>query len=137
MTQYHYILTDRQFEVHFENCILNPKFFNHEAHLRLAWIHVRKYGVDQAVENLCRQIDRFDKVFGTGRKFNKTVTIAAVRAVHHFMKKSESDTFQDFILEFPELKNDFKRLIKTHYSVDIFTQPKARTRYLEPDLAAF
>ena len=136
MNQYHYILTDCQFELHFENCILNPRFFNHEAHLRLAWIHIKKYGVEQAVENVCRQIKRYDKIFG-GSKFNKTVTVAAVRATNHFMQKSRSDNFQDFLLEFPRLKNNFKELIEIHYSMDIFNHPRAGTVYLEPDLVMF
>lgn len=135
--QYHNILSDRQFEVNFENYLLNPVFFTHEAHLRLAWIHITKYGVDQAAENLCQQIKKFDQAFGTGTKFNKTVTVAAVRAVDHFIKKSKADNFQDFIREFPQLKQDFKGLMSSHYSRDIFNDPKAKSQYLEPDLSAF
>lgn len=137
MIPYHYILSDRQFEIHFEHCLLNPVFFTHEAHLRLAWIHITRYGLEQAIENVCRQIERYDKIFGTGTRFNKTVTIAAVQAVDHFIRKSQCDTFQDFIRKFPQLKHNFRALISSHYSRDVFDDPQARMQYVKPDLAAF
>lgn len=135
--QLHHILTDRQFEVQFENCILNPKFFTHEAHLRLAWIHITQYGEQQAIVNMSRQIPRFDKTFGTGRKYNATVTVASVKAVSHFIKKSQAATFQDFVMKFPQLRTNFKALLQHHYSLDIFNDEHAREDYLEPDLIAF
>ena len=45
----HYALSDPEFEKQFESAVLDPKFFSHEAHLRLAWIHVTKYGVERAI----------------------------------------------------------------------------------------
>ncbi len=41
----HFYLTDIQFERQFANCSLNPELFSHEAHLRLAWLHISKYGL--------------------------------------------------------------------------------------------
>jgi hypothetical protein len=40
-------LRDELFEKQFQNCQFNPALFNHEAHLRLAWIHITKYGLVQ------------------------------------------------------------------------------------------
>jgi hypothetical protein len=48
----HFELSDELFEEQFQNCQLNPALFNHEAHLRLAWIHITKYGIDKAIENI-------------------------------------------------------------------------------------
>lgn len=133
----HYSLSDQEFEKQFENAILNPKLFSHEAHLRLAWIHVTKYGVDRAAENIVSQITQFDRKFGDVTKFNKTVTIAAVKAVAHFINKSKSHNFKDFIKEFPRLKSNFRDLLSQHYSLDVFKSEQARHSYVEPDLLAF
>lgn len=133
----HYELTDAEFESRFENCTLNPEIFSHEAHLRLAWIHVKKYGEKNAIRNVCSQLKAYVKFVGAEGKYNETLTIAAVKAVFHFINKSNSDTFQDFILEFPRLKYNFKDLMSTHYSVDIFKSENAKKEFLEPDLIQF
>ena len=135
--QSHHALTDREFEQQFAATSLPPEYFTHEAHLRLAWIHIRRYGLQKAVENICRQIASFDQKHGDGTKYNVTVTIAAVRAVHHFMRRSEADTFVVFLEEFPRLRSQLKALLARHYSWDIFSDPAAQKVYQEPDLLPF
>ncbi|NNF74656.1 MAG: hypothetical protein HKN00_05695 [Flavobacteriaceae bacterium] len=133
----HYQLTDSEFEQSFENRSLDPRLFNHEAHLRLAWIHITKYGLEQAIVNLSEQIYNFAYNLGAKDKFNTTVTLAAVRAVYHFMLKAESKNFRDFINEFPQLKNNFKGLSAQHYDINIFDSELARSSFLEPDRLPF
>ena len=133
----HLRLTDAQFEHQFENCTLDPALFSHEAHLRLAWIHIKKYGSEKACLNVCQQIRKFDNTFGKGDKFHNTLTVAAVKAVYHFTLKSKSNTFSEFITEFPRLSHSFKDLIETHYGFDVFRSKKAKHSYLEPDLVPF
>ncbi len=133
----HYDLSDDEFAQQFEACTLVPQLFNHVAHLRLAWIHIRQFGAEQAAMNLCTQIKRFDATFDDGTKFNTTVTVAAVKAVNHFMEQSATTTFPDFIAENPRLQTDFKGLLASHYSFDVFTHPAAKQSFVAPDLASF
>jgi hypothetical protein len=121
----------------FREGTLGPTLFSHEAHLRLAWIHVRKYGVETAIENICPQIIEFATRNGAPQKYNKTVTIAAVRAVDHFIRKQAIDSFREFIETYPRLKHNFRELLGYHYHVDIFKSERARHEYLEPDLLPF
>ncbi|HKZ36842.1 MAG TPA: hypothetical protein VJ184_04265, partial [Chryseolinea sp.] len=58
-------------------------------------------------------------------------------AVYHFMIKSKSRNFQNFITENLRLKHDFKELLLQHYRIDIFTSEKAKKEYLLPDLLPF
>ena len=109
--QYHWILTDRQLEINFEHGLLHPRFFTHETHLRLAWIHIRKYGVAQAMLNLCDQISRFDQVSGTGMKYSPSLTITAVKLIGMEMEKFNCSDFKEFISRSPELMYNFKALI--------------------------
>lgn len=110
----HAELTDDQFEEQFSNLSLDPAVFSHEAHLRLAWIHISKYGIDKAIEN-----------------------IASIRAVYHFMLKSDAKHFYHFIAENQRLKFNFKELLGHHYTTDIFTLERARHEYVEPELLPF
>ncbi len=133
----HYTLDDLTFEQQFRDCILPPGLFTHEAHLRLAWIHIHHYGIEKAVENMNEQIKNYAESLGAHSKFNRTVTEAAVKAVNHFMAKSSSLTFKDFIKEFPQLKSRFKELLDSHYSIDIFSSAEAKLNFIEPDLSPF
>ena len=131
-------LKDIDFEKQFENCTFDPKLFTHEAHLRLAWIHVKKYGVENAITNLCNQISKFDRTFGDGTKFNTTVTIASAKVVNHFIQKKPTlSSFNEFINEFPRLKFNFKEILGFHYGIDIFREENAKHKFLKPDLLAF
>lgn len=133
----HYQLTDEEFESQFSNCTLDSSIFNHEAHIRLAWIHINKYGIEQALINVDNQLYSYVCSLGAEDKYNKTVTIAAVKAVCHFMQKSNSNDFKDFILEHPRLKTNFKELLDKHYSIDIFNSDIAKSSFLEPNLLPF
>ena len=133
----HFALTDLEFEKQFETCSLNPELFTHEGHLRLAWIHIKKYGERVAIENVCTQLTHYVEFLGVGQKYNHTLSVAAVKAVTHFMKRSAAANFQEFITDFPRLKYNFRELIKAHYKMDIFNTEKARQVYIEPDLLPF
>ena len=133
----HFELSDQEFEHQFKNCTLSPAMFTHEAHLRVAWIHIKNGGIDSAIDTICTRLMAYVDALGARNKYNKTLTIAAVRAVYHFMLKSKSEHFQDFIAEFPRLKYNFKELIGFHYGVDIFNSDLAKQAYLEPDLLPF
>ena len=133
----HYGLSDIEFEQQFSTGVIDPRVFSHEAHLRLARIHVLKYGVDTAIKNMTSQIRAFAEANGDSEKYNHTVTIAAVRVIDHFITKSRAHSFIDFVSEFPVLKNGFRQLIEKHYSIDIFKSDEAKRNYLAPDLLPF
>lgn len=133
----HRHLSDEEFESQFAQCILPAELFSHEAHIRLAWIHISRYGVDQAIDNICTQLQAFTISLGAADKYNHTVTVAAIRAVYHFMLKSDCSHFRDFITEAPRLKTEFRQLMEAHYSTNIFTSATARKEFLQPDLLPF
>lgn len=133
----HFNLSNYEFERLFLSCELNPADFTHIAHLRLAWININNYGIKQAEKNIQIGLKNYAEFAGAKDKYNLTLTLAAVKAVYHFMLKSKSDNFKDFIIEFPRLKTNFKDLIAFHYGFDIYNSNKAKTEFLKPDLMPF
>ncbi|WP_336517671.1 hypothetical protein [Pollutibacter soli] len=133
----HSQLNDKSFLWLFEICRLDPTLFTHEAHIRLAWLKIREAGVENASEDICRMLINYTNALGVRSKFNKTLTVAAVRAVWHFMQKENIDDFDLFVERFPRLKNDFRKLIDSHYGYDIFNNPMAKIEYMQPDLLPF
>ena len=74
---------------------------------------------------------------GEEDKYNVTLTIAAIKAVHHFILKSEANRFDAFIQVFPRLKSNFKDLMNQHYGIDIYNSTEAKHQFLAPDLLPF
>jgi N-formylglutamate deformylase len=133
----HQSISDEEFSQQFSDKTLNPEIFTHEAHLRLAWIMIKSYGLKLGSEIICHQILAFVKPLGAEEKFNTTLTVASTNMVHHFMQKVETDNFLDFIQAFPTLKYEFKDLISKHYSFDIIKDERTKLEYVEPDLMSF
>ena len=112
-------------------------WFTHEAHLRLAWIFITNYGSEIALEKYSSQLQKFANKHNADGKYNATVTFASIQIMKHFIEKSDAYDFQDFINEFQQLKTNFKDVLKTHYSGDIFTSLEAKKYILQPDLVSF
>jgi len=133
----HRSLSDERFLAQLQSTTLDAALFNLEAHLRLAWLHLNRMEKDAAIKETCAQIQHYVKALGASDKFNTTLTIAAVEAVYHFIKKIKAHSFEAFISNCPELTTNFKDLLQTHYSFDIFTSNTAKTNYIAPDLVSF
>lgn len=133
----HFQYSDEAFDAAIADCTIDPALFGHEAHVRLAWIHLRRSDAEQAVRTVETRILGLVDFLGARDKYNKTLTIAAVRTVQHFLQRSESETFREFIAEFPRLKTHFRELIAAHYSFDVFGSQQARETWMEPDLLPY
>lgn len=135
--RHHYDIDDTTFEQQFATGTFPARLFSHEAHLRLAWIHLRRYGLEKALFNMRHQIRQFAIQVGVPDKYHETITSAAVYAVHHFMQKSAQSDFPAFIEANSALQHDFKSLINSHYSSDIFKNEAARRTFIQPDVQPF
>ena len=113
--QNHRTLSDAEFLRQFSHCEMAPDDFTHEAHLRLAYLHLRQYGLEEAEVKVQEQLRRFVAHVGAADKYNGPLTVAAVRAVHQYMQRSSSDDFLDFLKESPALTNNFKEAISEYY----------------------
>jgi hypothetical protein len=133
----HYAFTDAEFKHQFATATLKPEVFTHEAHLRLAWIHLNMYKLNETIEIVTLQLKNYTRAVGAADKYNETVTIAAIHAVHHFMIRSNHNDFASFIAENSKLKTNFKDLINTHYQTDIFKSVHAKKSFLKPELLPF
>lgn len=133
----HFDYSDEQFENLFALGNIADELFTHEAHIRLAWIHLLKYGETKAIENITHQIKAFTIQLNETEKYNHTLTIASIKVINHFRNKSKSRNFEEFLKEFPRLKTHFKELLQQHYSAFIFTDATAKVNFLQPDLTPF
>ena len=133
----HWKISDTEFEEQFTSNKFRPLWFTHEAHLRLAWIYVIKYGKEIAFDKYSKQLKAFADKYNADGKYNATVTFASIQIMNHYIENSDAYDFQDFINEFSQLKTNFKEIISTYYSDDVFTSKDAKQHILQPDLKPF
>jgi len=135
--QHHRKLEDDAFESAFANKELRPSWFTHEAHIRLAYIHIKKYGYTRALSHMREQIRGFAEHLGVYDKYHDTVTIAAVIMTAEAIEKTEQHSFQSFIEQDGAYLLLFKDLLKYYYSYDLFKDEKSRAHWVGPDKALF
>ena len=133
----HFELSDAEFLTQFESLLLDPGLFSHEAHLRLGWLYIHKFGIHAALQDIPIQIQKFATRYGDPDKYHHSLTVSAVHTIHHFYNRSNKTTFQDFLNEFPRLTHSFKSLLLSHYSSAKLFSSEAKRTFVQPDLIPF
>lgn len=111
---HHYELSDDDFETQFREARLSPSLFSHEAHLRLAWLHLKKYGEPRAITNITDQLKHYVAHWGAKDKYNEPLTVAAIKCVHALQQEKSHSGFLQFIRTNDQLKKDFKGTINPY-----------------------
>lgn len=132
----HRELNDEEFLNRLAECTLDPSIFSHEAHLRLAWLKLNT-SAEEALVEVPKIIQNYTAHLGAEDKYHHTVTLAAVKVVEHFKALTASNDFSQFIEKNDRLLSDFKGLLATHYSFDIFSHPEAKKIFIQPNLRPF
>lgn len=127
-------LNDEQFLQQFEQCQLRPVYFDHEAHIRLAWLYLAKYSLNDAIELSQQRIKRYASSIGAVDKYHATITFAMVKLIHVRRNAGEKNWLA-FIKNNPDLQLDAKRVLGQFYSDDRLYSVEAKHKVIAPDLA--
>jgi len=119
----------QQFEAH----SLPPEEFDHRGHLYLAWLYLRRYSLDQAINKVTQGIADYAASLGAKDKFQHTLTEAVVRIMAVRMAHNPELTFAAFIEHNRDLLEDMIGVIAVHYSEERLVSVAARSTYLAPD----
>lgn len=109
--------------------------FGHREHIHLTYLAVGRFGVTAAVRLISNGIQHTARYQGAPHKYNATISRAWVELVGHHMAESGTEDFQRFVEHHPLLLN--KRLLARFYRSATLAGAKARTAWVEPDLAPF
>lgn len=125
-------LDDSEFISQFEDLSLDPKLFNHLGHLRIAWLYLRLYELNDANERVCGGIKAYAESLGAKDKFNLTITDSLVRIMAKRIDKTQS--WEEFLDSNPDLVSDALRVLLEHYSEDVLFSEQAKIELLETDI---
>jgi hypothetical protein len=126
-------LDDEHFLEAFQNGTLNAAEFNHEGHLRLSWLMLRRYGFNEGSRIVSNGIKRFATSKGAVKKYHETLTQFWLRLVFHAVETiPDISDFVDFLNYFPFLLN--KDLPLQHWRFDTLQSEDSRQGWVWPDL---
>ena len=123
---------DAQFLAAFEAGQIANQDFHHRDHLRLAWIQIRRLGVDRASDAVAESIRRFAARHGHGNRYHETMTRFWVRAVGVGINLHPTLAFDELLAVEPHLLD--KNLPFCHWSRERMGSEEARRQWVEPDL---
>jgi hypothetical protein len=121
----------------FQDRSLSHTEWTHRAHLRVAWLHLERWNLDEAHLRMRVGIIRLNAVHGTEespkRGYHETLTRVWFAIVAALRRTDAGNDSLDFVTRYAE------RLDRTaplrHYTHDRLFSPEARSIYLPPDVA--
>lgn len=124
-------LCDSDFMSQFEDLSLDPKHFNHLGHLRIAWLYLGHYDLNEANKRVCSGIKKYAESLGAKDKFNLTVTDSLVRIMAKRIDKTQS--WEEFLGANSDLVNDALSVLLKHFSEELLFSEKAKIELVEVD----
>lgn len=131
-------MTDAEFLAAFENCTLPFAEWRHRAHLKVAYLYLRQWPFEQALEKVRQNIKRYNAATNTPeeleRGYHETITVAWLRLVHFALSEyGPAASADEFLEREPQLLN--KKGLLFFYSRDRIISWRAKAEFIEPDLA--
>ncbi|MDD3518712.1 MAG: hypothetical protein PHQ14_10215 [Chromatiales bacterium] len=126
-------MSDDEFLDAFLACSLPPEGFDHRSHLRIAWVHLQRHALEDAIERTCDGIARFAEHLGAPDKYHRTLSEALMRLMAHGGAADPGLSWTAFLAGNPALRDDAAGLLAQYYSPERLALAQARRRFLDPD----
>ena len=128
-------LSDDELLSRFDAATLTPDVFDHGEHVRLAWLHVTRLPLLEAIRIQCEGLQRLTAALGVPDKFHATITVAWVLLVHDRVAAGGAGQgWPAFREANPDLFAKGGAVLRRHYSPAILGSNEARAAFVPPDL---
>ena len=106
--------------------------FHHRDHLRLAWVEIRRLGLERASDTVTNGIRHFATEHGSADRYHDTMTRFWLRVVNLGLSRHPDLTFDELLAAEPHLID--KSLPFKHWSHAAMASDSAKRQWVEPDL---
>lgn len=129
---------DEAFLRAFEDCTLPSSEWRHRAHIKVAYLYLRQFPYDQALNRIRESIKRYNAATSTPenleRGYHETITQAWLRLVHLALcEYGPASSADEFLNAQPQLLTH--RALRFFYSRERLVSLQAKAEFVEPDLA--
>lgn len=126
-------MSDAQFLAAFLDSSLPASGFDHQGHLRAAWLLLQQRPLDEALEETCGAIARLAARLGLPGKYNRTLSEALVRLMAHGGGTNPALPWPAFLAANKELLENARGVLQRHYSDALLDSKAAHEFYVPPD----
>lgn len=131
-------MDDQTLLAEFEDCTLPRDQWNQRAHVRVAYLYLRRHPFNEALAKMREGVQRYNRATGVPdrphRGYHETLTQAWMRIVaatmkHHGVGKDSEDfcDTQSHLID--------RHLLRLYYTRHRIMSPEAKRRFVEPDIA--
>lgn len=127
-------LTDQEFLSQINALTLDDHYFDHQGHLRFAWLVLSDNELEDGIHIVCSSIKNYAESLGASTKFNLTLTDAICRIIASRLTKSKAKDWKGFLLENADLETDLLGVLTNFYQKKTLFSEKARVSLVAPDI---
>lgn len=124
---------DAAFLERFETCSIEKTCWSHEAHVRMAWLQMRRSSsFDEALNRIRTGIQKLNASLGS-QGYHDTVTIAFARMIHFRMLHAPDSGFPEFLAANVDLLAKAPPFLSRFYSAERLGSKEAGDGFVSPD----
>ena len=120
----------------FLNATISEEDWTHRAHVRVAFLHMKKFPFEEALVFIRQRIQAVNLAHGTpeaiDRGYHETITRAFLHLIAAAAQESTFSCSEEFCDQHPQLMT--KRVLLNYYSRDRIMSADAKASFTSPDL---
>jgi len=117
----------------FENATLDPKTFDHEAHVYVAWLYLEQFPLLDATARFSSALRRLTAKLGVPDKYHQTITWFFMLLTAERRENANSSDWFSFHRNNSDLFCRDGNIISRYYSSEILASDRARQSFVMPD----
>lgn len=118
----------------FEQATLPPDSLDHEAHVKLGWLYLRRDPLLAALARFTAALARFAAAHGQGSRYHETITWAYMLLINERMERQGRDQpWERFAARNRDILTGGKRALAAYYRPETLDSDLARRSFLLPD----
>jgi hypothetical protein len=128
---------DETFLQQFETKTLPLEDWHHQQHIKVAYLYLRKYPFEKAMERMREGVKAFNAAKGIpealDRGYHETMTQAWLRLVYFTLcEYGPAESAEAFYEQSPQLQQ--KKILRFFYTKELFTSWQAKKEFVDPDI---
>jgi hypothetical protein len=129
-------MNDDVFLAAFEACTLRREEWTHRAHVRMAWLYLRRLPFEEALARIRSGIQKLNAEVVQSAGYHETITVALSRIIGARIRDDPRELhFDVFAAHEPDLLDGDCRILLSYYSRETIMTSRAKARFVPPDIA--
>ncbi len=126
-------LTDQELFDQFADHTLPKDAFHHTQHVRVAWLFVRRYGIQQALQEFPLALKRFATAKGAPTLYHETITWAYLLLINERQQRAPAADWSTFASANADLLSWKPSILDTFYTRATLASDLAKRTFVMPD----